>query len=196
MKYTEVHTAFLKKHQAMPRNELTNLFNAQFGTTQSDKAIKTRCKLLGLKCASNGRFQKGSIPFNKGVKGFMGANKTSFKPGNVSHNKKPIGSISRRSDKNGHTYQLIKIAEPNKWQMLHSYIWEHKHGKIPKGHCVIFKDKNSFNTSLDNLMLVSRNELARLNQKYPRIDKSLKDIALQVIKIQSEVIKQEKAGRI
>ena len=83
----------------------------------------------------------------------------------------------------------IKIAEPNEWKMLHAYIWEHKHGKIPKGYCVIFKDKNTLNMSLDNLMLVSRNELVRLNQKYSDIDKSLKEIALQVIKIQNEVIK-------
>lgn len=34
-------------------------------------------------------------------------------------------------------------------------------------------------------------ELARLNQKYPTIDKSLKEIALSVIKIQNKVLKME-----
>jgi hypothetical protein len=83
----------------------------------------------------------------------------------------------------------IKIAEPNKWQMLHVYIYEHKHGKIPKGYCVIFKDKNTLNTRLDNLMLVSRDELVRLNQKYAHIDKSLKETAIQVIKLSKEIRK-------
>ncbi len=192
MKYTKTHIAFLKKHGTMPRKELTDLFNAKFSANQTCSAIKGKCTTLGLKCIGDGRFQQGSVPTNKGTKGLNGANKTSFKPGNTPQNIKKVGSISKHKDKNGSTYLCIKIAEPNKWQMLHSYIYEHKHGKIPKGFCVIFKDKNTFNVSLDNLMLVSRNELVRLNQKYPTIDKSLKETALQVIKIQHEVIKIKK----
>lgn len=192
MEYTKTHIAFLKKHGAMPRKELADLFNANFGTNQSDKAIKTRCQLLGLKCASNGRFKKGDTPFNKDTKGFMGANKTSFKPGLVPHNTQEIGKIVKRKDNKGRMYARIKVAEPNVWQMLHVYIWEQRYGKIPKGFCVIFKDKNTENMSLENLMLVSRNELVRLNQKYSAIDKSLKEVALQVIKIQNEVIKKER----
>lgn len=95
-------------------------------------------------------------------------------------------------DKNGYLYMRIKIAEPNKWQMLHAYIWEHKHGEIPKGHCVIFKDKNTLNTRLDNLMLISRVELVRLNQKYTHIHENLKETALQVIKISNEIRKNTK----
>ncbi len=85
----------------------------------------------------------------------------------------------------------IKVAEPNKWQMIHVYIWEQKHGKIPKGHCVIFKDKNTLNTRLDNLMLVTRAELVRLNQKYAHIHGSLKETALQVIKVSTEIRKSK-----
>ena len=80
--------------------------------------------------------------------------------------------------------------------MLHVYIWENKYGKIPKGYCVIFKDKNTLNPSLDNLMLVSRAELVRLNQKYAHIDESLKETALQVIKISSEIRKKDKNRNI
>lgn len=189
MEYTKTHIAFLRKHGSLPRAEITALFNAKFSTTQKVHCISNMCKKFGFKSLSNGRFQKGSVPFNKGVKGFMGANKTSFKPGLTPHNAKKVGSIVKHIDTNNYTYLRIKIAEPNKWQMLHAYIWEHKHGKIPKGHCVIFKDKDTFNLRSDNLMLVSRNELARLNQKYPTIDKSLKEVALQVIKIQNQVIK-------
>lgn len=192
MEYSNAHIAFLKKHETTPRKELATLFNTEFGTNQTDKAIKSKCKTLGLKCGRDGRFQKGCVSLNKGIKGLKGANKTSFKRGNTPHNAKKVGSIVKHVDRNNYTYLRIKIAEPNKWQMLHAYIWEHKHGKIPKGHCVIFKDKNTFNLCLDNLMLVSRNELARLNQKYSTIDNSLREVALQVIKIQSEVIKKHR----
>ena len=122
----------------------------------------------------------------------MKANRTSFRPGNKPMQTKKVGSISKREDSKGNVYMHIKIAEPNKWQMLHAYIWEHKHGEIPKGFCVIFKDRNTFNTSLDNLMLVSRSELSRLNKKYSSIDTSLREVALQVVKLQHEVIKKGK----
>lgn len=190
MKYTEIHIAFLREHGTMSETALNDLFNAAFGTNQTGNVLRQKCVKLGIFSATNtGCFQKGSVPPNKGTKGLTGANKTSFKPGNTPQNIKKVGSISKHKDKNGSTYLCIKIAEPNKWQMLHSYIYEHKHGKIPKAFCVIFKDKNTFNVSLDNLMLVSRNELVRLNQKYPTIDKSLKETALKIIKIQHEVRK-------
>ncbi|KIM03347.1 MAG: hypothetical protein KU29_11975 [Sulfurovum sp. FS06-10] len=192
MEYTKLHTSFLKKHEGMPRKELAALFNAEFGTHQSAKAIKSKCKTMGLRCSSDGRFQKGAASFNKGTKGLTSANKTSFQSGSIPLNKKEVGSITKRTDKNGYTYQWIKIAEPNKWQTYHAYLWEQEYGKIQKGFCVIFKDKNPSNTSLDNLMLVSRNELVRLNQKYSSIEPSLKDVALNVIKIQNEVIKRTK----
>lgn len=192
MKYLKIHEDFFKKHEATPRKKLAELFNAKFKIQVSIKGLSQKCRKLGLVCPNNGHFKKGSIPANKGKKGLTGANKTSFRPGNVPPNKTKAGSISTRKAKNGNSYMHIKIAEPNKWQMLHVYIWETKHGKIPKGYCVIFKDKNTLNTRLDNLMLISRAELVRLNQKYAYIDESLKETALQVIKINDAIIKKSK----
>jgi hypothetical protein len=192
MKYLEIHEDFLKKHETTPRKELARLFNAKFGSEVSAKGLGQKCIKLGLVCPNTGVFKKGSIPANKGTKGLKGANKTSFKPGNKPMQTKRVGSVSYRKDKNGSLYMHIKVAEPNKWQMLHVYIYENKHGKVVKGHCVIFKDKNTLNPRLDNLMLISRSELVRLNQKYSNIDKSLKDTALQVIKISHEIIEKTK----
>lgn len=191
MKYLKEHEEFLKKHESTPRKELAKLFNAKFRAKVSINGIGQKCRKMGLVCPNNGCFKKGSIPANKGTKGLTKANRTSFKPGDIPLNTKKVGTISTRKDKNGSLYMHIKITEPSKWQMLHVYIWEHKHGKIPKNHCVIFKDKNTLNTRLDNLMLISRAELARLNQKYSNIDKSLKDTALQVIKISHEIRKSK-----
>ena len=187
MKYTKEHLDFLRKHEMMSRKELAKIFNSTFCTSASRKAIAQRCRKLGLVCPYDGRFKKGCIPANKGTKGLKGANKTSFKPGNIPSNVKVIGSISYREDKNSYTYMHIKIAEPNRWQMLHVYIWEQKHGKVPAGHCVITKDKNPLNVSLDNLMLVTRSELARLNQRYTSISPKLKETAVNVIRLQTKV---------
>lgn len=187
MKYLDIHLSFLRKHEQVPRKELTKLFNAKFGTDISHKALAQKCRKMSLVCPNNGCFSRGHTPANKGTKGLMKKNKTSFKKGNTPPNKKKVGSIVTRKDKNGYLYIRIKIAEPNKWQMLHAYIWEQKNGKIPKGHCVIFKDKNPLNPRLDNLMLVSRSELARLNQKYAYVHESLKETALQVVKVSNEI---------
>lgn len=192
MKYLEEHEDFLKQHEKTPRKELAELFNAKFGTAVSHKGLGQKCVKLGLVCPNTGCYKKGSVPLNKGTKGLKGANKTSFALGNLPANTRKVGYISTRRDKNGSLYMHIKIAEPRRWQMLHAYIWEHKHGKIPKGYCVIFKDKNTLNTRLDNLMLVSRAELVRLNQKYADIHENLKETALQVIKISHEIIKTKK----
>lgn len=192
MKYLKEHEDFLIKHKDSPRGALTKSFNEKFNVLQNVKALSQKCRKLGLICPNNGCFKKGNIPLNKGKKGFMGANKTSFAKGNIPQNIKKVGSISYRKDKNGRHYAHIKVAEPSRWKMLHVYIWEQKYGNLPKGYCVIFKDKDTLNTNIDNLMLISRSELVRLNQKYATIDKSLKETALQIIKLNEEVRKKIK----
>lgn len=192
MKYLKEHEDFLRKYETTPRKKLTELFNAKFKTQVSHRGLAQKCRKLGLVCPDNGCFKKGNIPFNKGKKGVNKVCKTSFAPGHRPACTQKVGTISTRVDKDGGSYQYIKVAEPNKWQLLHRYIWEHKHGKIPKGYCVIFKDKNRQNPRLDNLMLVSNSELARLNQKYAYINGSLKETALQVIKLTKEIRKKYK----
>ena len=187
MQYTKEQLDFLREHEKMPRSKLSKLFNAKFSTERTSDAIKQKCIKIDLTCPNNGRFKKGSVPVNKGTKGFMKSNKTSFKHGTIPPNTREVGSITKVKDKSGCFYMKIKLAQPNKWQPLHLYIWEQRYGKIQKGNCVIFKDKNTLNLRLDNLMLLSRSELVRLNQKYAYIDESLKDTALQVIKLQKEV---------
>lgn len=118
---------------------------------------------------SNGRFEKGHIPFNKGKKwsDYMSEEsqeelrKHLFKKGNKVHNSRPIGS--ERFDKD--YYVVVKVAEPNKWQLKHRYLYEQKYGKIPKGYNLIFADGDKYNFDLDNLVLVSNAELLIMNKK-------------------------------
>jgi hypothetical protein len=60
----------------------------------------------------------------------------------------------------------IKVSDPNKWRLKHNVIWEEIHGQIPKGHCIIFLDGNRLNLELDNLHLITRAQLARLNHHH------------------------------
>lgn len=141
--------------------QLTEIFNKQFNLSLSESSIANRKNKLGLSSGiSGGQFQKGHNTWNKGIKGYMGANKTSFKKGNIPHNHRTVGS--ERISKNG--YIEIKVAEPNKWELKHRYIYEKEHGKIPEGYNVMFADKNKLNLDIDNLILVSKSEDLIMNQ--------------------------------
>ena len=120
-------------------------------------------KRNGLKNGVNGRFKKGNIPQNKGVKGHCskGCEKGWFKKGHKPLNYKPVGS--ERINVDG--YIEIKVKDPNKWQLKHRYIWEKHNGKIPKDMILIFKDNNKLNVCLDNLILISRAENMEINRK-------------------------------
>lgn len=125
-----------------------------------------------------GRFQKGQVPANKGLRrpgwgpGRMKA--TQFKPGNrtgkAAQNWCPIGTI--RTDHEG--YQRIKVrdAAPGEhsgfgnvrvWPLMQRWVWAQAHGPIPAGHAICFKDGDRANCDLSNLKLVHRADLMRRN---------------------------------
>lgn len=115
--------------------------------------------------------KKSSIPWNKGVTGYMGANRTSFKKGHTPARYREL--YSERTSVDG----IVEIkVERNKWISKHRYVWEQYHNrKVPKGKVVIFLDGNKTNFEIDNLKLISRGALLILNRKYRHIlkDKEL-----------------------
>ena len=85
------------------------------------------------------------------------------------------------------------MAEPDVWKLKHHLVWEDAHGKIPKGHLIIFKDNNSLNCDLDNLMCISRAEQAVINNKgLNEYTNELKDVAVNIAKLKIAVSKREK----
>ena len=88
---------------------------------------------------------------------------TEFKKGHLPHNHRHVGA-----ERNVDCYTYVKVAEPKRWRLKHWIIWEAEHGPVPRGHAVIFADRNTRNFDLNNLILVSRTELATLN-KFGRI---------------------------
>lgn len=141
--------------------EITELFNERFNLDLPRRKITAAIKRKKLKTGRTGAFEKGKPSWNKGMKGLqLGGEKGWFKKGQLAINHRPVGS--ERVSVDG--YVEIKIAEPNKWMLKHKYIWEQAKGKVPDKHCLIFLDSNRQNVSLDNLALISRAQLARMNQ--------------------------------
>lgn len=59
----------------------------------------------------------------------------------------------------------IKQTRPGRlgWKQVHRINWEKVHGPVPDDCAIIFIDQNRLNTNVENLMLVTRAELARIN---------------------------------
>ena len=163
-RYTSEQVEFITAHVNDRSNtELTELFNKYFGLNLEVNQIKAFKANRKLSSGLTGQFHKGHVPFNKGKKGisYEGMKATQFKKGNKPWTYKPVGS-ERVTTKGG--YLEVKIADPNKWKGKHILIWEAANGPVPKGHVVIFGDGNKRNFDLDNLVLVSRKQLAMLNK--------------------------------
>jgi len=89
-------------------------------------------------------------------------------------NHRQVGEIRLQKDKSGSQYYMIKIKEPNKWQLLHRHNWEKKYGKIPEGLLLVFKDRNSLNTEPENLELITRKENMDRNRNYKKVSETMK----------------------
>lgn len=141
--------------------EITEMFNNLFNVEITCRNLCSVAKRYGIKNGVNAQFPKGHKPFNKGMKGVnFGGKETQFKKGNKPINFRPVGS--ERINVDG--YVEIKVSDPSKWRLKHQVVWEQEHGKIPKGHAVIFGDSNKMNFDINNLLLVSRKQLLALNQ--------------------------------
>lgn len=162
-RFTPEQKEFLIANVAEKSNaDLTECFNKQFGLSIRLAQIKAFKKNNKISSGLTGRFERGHVPFNKGKKGLcQGGVETQFKKGHKPHNYMPLGS----ERVNGDDYVDIKIADPNRWRGKHLIIWEeHNDRPVPKGYAVIFGDGNRRNFDPDNLILVSRAQLAVMNK--------------------------------
>lgn len=113
------------------------------------------------------RFQRGMRPWNLGVTGYMGANRTSFRRGQKPASWRPVGS--ERINKDGHVER--KVREPRKWRTVHAINWEAVHGNVKPGYIVAFKvGTNKLDPGIANLECISRAENMRRNtyHRYPK----------------------------
>lgn len=201
MKWKPHEKELLKKHYADSTiHELMQMLN------KTDRSIYSQANLLKLKKSAEyeekrrlqdienirknttKRFQKGQTPWNKGIKGSIPNNKTSFKKGLIPHNTRNNGDT--RLDKEG--YVLVKV-ENNIWIRKHRLIWEQAHGEIPKGHVLRIKDGNKENYSLDNTELITMADNMRLNTMH-RFPPELKQ-AIKLLKKLKKKINEKQNSR-
>lgn len=174
--------------------EIANMINDAFGLSiipEQIKAFRARYKLPS--CGLTGRFEKGIIPFNKGMKmPGHGAKQTFFKIGHRPKNALPVGTVMMKAD--GYIYE--KIAEPNKWMPKHVLVWEAANGARPKDTAIIFLDRNRTNFAIENLACVSRAELARLNQNnLIHENAEISKAGVLIAKIMTKVGERRKRGK-
>lgn len=143
--------------------------------------IVQHLKLMGLKLTDEQRkaihnankFQPGHVPFNKGTRGVMKPNATTFKAGQLPHNTKEDGAISIRQKEGDKPYKFIRIAKA-KWVLLHRHVWQQANGPIPAGHLIAFIDGDTMNCELDNLQMITMAENVKRNQNRPKAAESIK----------------------
>lgn len=108
------------------------------------------------------RFKKGNRSHNKGKpmcpEVYNKVKDTFLKKGQEPHNTKHDGYVSIRLDKaSGRKYKHIRVSK-GFWKMLHVYNWEQANGKVPSGNILIFKNGNTMDCDLSNIVLISRLE--------------------------------------
>ena len=158
--YSIEQEEFLKANAPlMSRKELTEQFNAKFGTDKSVRSIKSYCVARHYNASSNGRYKVGNVSWQTGLKGeeykahfteetfqqsiknMLEANKT-----------KKIGD---EIIKNGEPYIIVSVdyslPHDKRRQPKRRVVWEQLHGEIPKDHCIINLDGNPMNCDPSNL---------------------------------------------
>lgn len=168
-KWTKEHHQFILDHVTGTSNlELTEKFNHHFKLNLSVIQVKAHKKNYGMKSGIDCRFKKGVAPINKGLRWDEyltkeqqeKSRKTTFKKGNVPASHLSVGTEIERPD----GYLYVKIAEPRSWKQKHRVIWEQENGPVPDKHKLVFADGDKRNFSLDNLLLVTDNDLLTMNR--------------------------------
>lgn len=189
-RWTDEEKEFLKQNvEGTPIHELTKMFNAEFNTDLRYEQVRGTVKRMKLRCGVTTQFKKGHITWNKGVPIYnKKCEKTQFKKGHVPKTYLPVGAV--RINKDG--YKMIKVSDEggysDRWKLKHRVMWERENGKIPHGYNLMFLDGNKLNDSMDNLILIRRCELSRLNkQKLIKDDPEFTKVGVNIVRIQQKV---------
>ena len=191
IEYSEAEKEFLKSNCRMSREELTTAFNERFGRNLSKANISAMCKRNKWLTGRTGKFEKGCIPWCSGLKGkgVMKANSGTFQKGNRPANSVPVGT---RVITKG--WVKVKVAEPNIWRNESRIVWEKHHGTpVPKDKLLIHLDGDLTNNRIENLMLISRKELGKLNKRrFKEAPQEVRPSMIALAKLETAV--QERSG--
>lgn len=164
-------------------SSLEKIQRAGYETSKSPASIATR-------------FQKGSVPLNKGKKVspevYSKIQPTMFKKGSTPVNHRDVGE----ERVNVYGYIEIKVSEPNTWRLKHRVMWEQVYGTIPMGYNVQFKNHNPLDCRIENLYLISKaDQLAKENSFYAKYPKKIQEIIRLKGVVNRAIHKAEKNGK-
>lgn len=109
-----------------------------------------------------GTFEKGHVPYNKGMKGIHLSPKTEFKVGQYVGKSHPSWKGGIQKNKNDCVY----LYTGNKKRVRRPVaVWEQHRGKVPIGFVVYHIDGNKDNDCINNLTIVSRRDLIKINRR-------------------------------
>ena len=199
--YTDEQMKFVSENiKGTPYKEMWERFNRKFDTNLKYSQFQGFLTRNNFKNGNKGEFSKGHRPWNEGMKGLnlAGENgrKTQFKKGHIPSNYRHVGS-ERIDNKDG--YVRVKVSNEggfqDKWKLKHRIVWEKVNGEIPDNHVVIFADCDRYNFDLDNLVLIHREQLLKLNRKgYINGDPELLKVGLNLISLDKEIYNFEIKG--
>lgn len=173
--YSDDELRWIKRNCDMTRADLHALFCKMFGRTDvSVTNIKALCKRHGWYSGRTGRFTPGQTAHNKGKKtgpAHPNTKSRQFRPGQVPHNCRPLGSERLTAD----GYIEVKVQVPNPYTTArtrfihkHRYLWEQVNGPLPRGMALKCLDGDKTNTDPANWEAIPRAMLPRLNGKFGR----------------------------
>ncbi len=198
--FTPEQEQFIRKwYRRLSRKELGEAFREAFGPIKTDTQIVAFIKNHKIQSGRTGCFEKGHQPWNTGTKGLVTPNSGNFRKGNIPPNKRRLWS--ERISKDG--YIEISVPEvnphtghPTRFKHKHVWIWEGEYGRVPAGHCVLFKDANKRNFDIENLILVTRSEMLSLNlHGYKDMPVELKPSILALAKMEAKAGIRTRPGR-
>lgn len=222
---TEPMKNFLKNNVVgVSAKDLTNLINKEFKTKFTVKQINDFKRYYGLKNGLNQIFPKEvKIFVQNNVKGLLCEELTTLvnqtfdtnytitqiknlkqtyklkagtgihKRCNIKRGKFPT-YIGQKRIINGCTE--IKVAEPNKWVRLATYIWEQHNGKVAKGCVVTYLDGNKQNNDIENLVCITRGENTVLSCQGLRTNNAeLTKIGIATVKLKMAIRRRKNNGK-
>lgn len=149
-KYTNDQIAFLYSCCHLPSKEMAEKLNDKFELNKTPKNMRDWCfRNKTPKRKNITIFKKGHKPWNKG---------------SDIHFSRSSELGHERVNCDGHV--LIKTDSHRRMVKKHRHVWEENNGEIPNGYIVTFKNGITTDCSIENLILLSRSELVRLNQSY------------------------------
>jgi hypothetical protein len=158
--YPAEQEQFLKENAPlMSRKELTEQFNRKFGTNRTVSGIKGFCNARGYNSSSIGRFEKGNVSWQTGLRG------EEFKS---HYTEESYRRMIERAVQGNRTRKIgdelvikgipwiVTSVEPGvpfhkRRQLKRRVVWEQLHGEIPADHCIVHLDGDQMNCNPSNL---------------------------------------------